>query len=89
LFVGSSGNNGTTPTLQGNKLTSSLNPGNFPGGFYCLMLSVDVTSRVLATWPPTHTALQQRQLADIVGTFYGWFPLSSLKQQAPTPMRLR
>jgi hypothetical protein len=31
MFVGSSGNNGTTPTLQDGKLTSSLNPGNFPG----------------------------------------------------------
>jgi hypothetical protein len=37
LFVGSSGNNGTTPTLQGNKLTSSLNPGNFPGELLCTM----------------------------------------------------
>lgn len=31
LFVGSSGNNGSTPTLKDGKLTSALNPGNFPG----------------------------------------------------------
>lgn len=33
LFVASSGNNGSAPTLTNGKLSSSINPGNYPGAY--------------------------------------------------------
>lgn len=54
LFVGSSGNNGTTPTLKDGKLTSSLNPGNFPGTALHARGSLLSCTRVLGRGVPSH-----------------------------------
>jgi subtilisin family serine protease len=48
VFVASSGNNGTAPTLMDGSLTSMINPGNYPGSYpeVIAVAAVDCSSRL-------------------------------------------